>query len=86
MSEQKVKSRAPRKIVYRGKSMSLNPQRAELYANDIQLVDTLCNIESGLTDWEVNFVEDVARKVHDRGEILRPDQRRKAEQILQERT
>lgn len=38
------------------------------------------------TDWEVDFVEDIARQVLDEGEPLSPKQRRKAEQIWEDRT
>lgn len=30
--------------------------------DDCELVDALCAIESGLTEWEVDFVESIARK------------------------
>lgn len=49
--------------------------------DDRKLADELCEIEWGLTDWEVEFVESIARQVHDDKRALTPDQRKKAEQI-----
>lgn len=41
---------------------------------DRDLVAALCEIDHGLTDWEVNFVEDIARQVLDRKQGLTPKQ------------
>ena len=41
---------------------------------DRELVDALCDIERGLTDWEVEFVEGIARQVHDEKRALTPKQ------------
>lgn len=49
---------------------------------DEAIVRELCDIESGLSSWELDFVESVARQVEDRGRSLTPSQRQKAEQIL----
>lgn len=48
---------------------------------DRQLVDSLCEIDRGLTEWEVEFVEDVARQVHDQKRGLTPAQLAKALEI-----
>lgn len=53
--------------------------------SDRELVDALCDIESGLTDWEVNFVEDVATQIIDNKQLLSEAQLKKAEQILEEK-
>lgn len=37
---------------------------------DRALVDALCEIDHGLTEWEVEFVEGVARQVHDEKRAL----------------
>lgn len=42
---------------------------------DRDLVDALCDINSGLNDWEVEFVEGIARQVHDEKKGLSPKQR-----------
>lgn len=41
---------------------------------DRKLVDALCEIDHGLTDWEVEFVEDMAKQVHDQKVALSPGQ------------
>lgn len=41
---------------------------------DRDLVQALCDIDHGLTDWEVDFVEDIARQVLDRKQGLTPKQ------------
>lgn len=48
---------------------------------DKELMDQLCEIERGLRDWEVKFVEDVAHQVHDRGTPLTPEQLKSALEI-----
>lgn len=50
---------------------------------DRELVAELCEIESGLTEWEVDFVDDIARVVDTRP--LSERQRAKARQILEEK-
>lgn len=49
---------------------------------DKELIDALCNVEEGLRDREVEFIDDVAKQMA-RGLIraLTPDQRRWAEDI-----
>ena len=42
---------------------------------DRELVEELCDIESGLNLWEVDFVEDMARRVVSYGERLSPPAR-----------
>lgn len=49
---------------------------------DRELVDELCELEYGLTEWEVDFVEDVAKQVHDEKRGLSPNQLAKALEIL----
>ena len=50
-------------------------------AADKELLDQLCDIEHGLTDWEVGFVDSVSRWVDDRP-YLTVTQRQKAQEIL----
>lgn len=52
---------------------------------DEDLVRELCDIESGLSDWEVEFVENVARRVLDEHLSLSPRQRETAEKIKEKR-
>jgi len=52
---------------------------------DEELVKKLCDIESGLSNWEENFVESVASQVLDQHKTLSVPQRRVAEKILDER-
>jgi len=52
---------------------------------DEELVKKLCDIGTGLSDWEENFVEDVASQVLDRHRPLSVPQRRKAEEILDQK-
>ncbi len=52
---------------------------------DRKLVDALCEIEEGLTDWEVDFVEGVAKQVHDDRRALTPDQLKKALEIQEDK-
>ncbi len=47
-------------------------------------MEELCEIESGLDDYEVKFVDDVTKKV-EAGSSLTKRQRAKAEKILQEK-
>lgn len=49
---------------------------------DRGLVEDLCAIESGLTEWEVAFVESVAKQVIDRRRPLTDKQRATGERIL----
>lgn len=41
---------------------------------DRELVDALCDIDRGLSDWEVEFIEGIASQVHDRRQPLSPRQ------------
>jgi hypothetical protein len=54
-----------------------------LAAQDRNLVRRLCAVDHGLSEWEVDFVESIAHVVEDEGRMLSPDQRHKAEEILE---
>lgn len=54
--------------------------------NDRELVDALCEIDHGLRDWEVEFIESIAELVIDQQQELSPAQKRKGEEILEERS
>lgn len=45
-------------------------------------VRILCEVESGLTEWEVRFAESLRVFVIDRGEALSPKQRGTLDRIL----
>lgn len=47
------------------------------------LIEALCNVESGLTDREVEFVENIADLHQRRGHYLTPKQLKWAEQIAE---
>lgn len=49
------------------------------------IVRDLCRIESGLTDWELRFVESVAKRVQTDGLPLSLKQMEIAERILREK-
>jgi hypothetical protein len=51
--------------------------------NHTALVDRLCAIDEGLTAWEVQFVESIARQVNDFGIGLTDKQWAKAMAILE---
>lgn len=51
---------------------------------DARLMKKLCDIDYGLDDYEVQFVDDVTKQV-ERGKPLTEKQRAKAEKILEER-
>lgn len=53
--------------------------------SDEDLVKGLCEIESGLTDWEVKFVDSVASRILDRRIELTDKQRNIAERIYREK-
>ena len=48
---------------------------------DRELADALCEIDRGLSEWEVQFVEDIAKQVHDEKKGLTPAQLAKALEI-----
>lgn len=50
---------------------------------DMELVDELCEIEEGLSDWEVEFVDSIAKALRRYGSLT-PPQRVKAEQVYAE--
>lgn len=52
-----------------------------------RLLNDLLDLDGGLTDWEVNFIEDIARTRHRLGSALQltDNQSSKLEQIGQER-
>ena len=68
----------------------LPPEQSEYYALQLKMdkrtVKALCEVESGLTDDEVNFVEYVARQVDDRNEPLTDSQSKTAQDILNRRS
>lgn len=53
-------------------------------ADDDELVSALLKISSGLNDWELSFVEDVAHQVQEQGRRLTDRQRSKAVEIATE--
>lgn len=50
---------------------------------DAELMADLCEIEEGLSEWEVEFVDDVSKRL-ERSGSLTDGQRRKAEEIWEE--
>ncbi len=48
--------------------------------SDEDLVGALCDIEEGLTEWEVNFVDSIEKWLRTHADLTDP-QRAKAEQI-----
>ena len=54
--------------------------------DDRILADKLCEIDDGLTDWEVDFVEGIARQVHDQKRALSPKQFQMANNLLRRMT
>lgn len=53
------------------------------YEDDKRLVDELCAIEDGLSEWEVEFTESVSRWVIDDRRLLTDKQRATVERILE---
>lgn len=49
---------------------------------DKELVEALCEIDSGLSGWELTFTESITQQVAEFGEGLSTAQRNKAEEIL----
>lgn len=54
------------------------------YLTDQELVEELCEIDHGLSDWEVGFVDSLSRWL-DENDSLTDRQREKAEQIYEEK-
>ena len=54
--------------------------------DDRILVDKLCEIDDGLTDWEVDFIEGIARQVHDQKRVLSLKQIKMAQNLLRRKT
>ncbi len=52
--------------------------------NDTKLVEELCEIEEGMSDWEVDFVEGIAKQVLDDRKPLSPKQTQVALKIRRE--
>lgn len=52
---------------------------------DADIVNDLCDIDHGLTEWEVSFIESVAEQVIDNGRNLTDKQRAIVERILDEK-
>lgn len=50
---------------------------------DRLLCDSLCEIDHGLTDWEVDFIEGIASQLIDKKRALTPAQRKMALEILE---
>lgn len=48
---------------------------------DLEVVDALCSVEHGLSEWEAEFVESVARRVRREKRAPTPAQRRKLDDI-----
>lgn len=61
--------------------MNQNQQAAP--AVDVSDVELLCSIAGGLTQWEVQFAEDMKRKVVQGGHPLTPRQREALDRILE---
>ena len=51
--------------------------------NDGELIKALCDIEAGLSNWEVEFVESLCVWLEDEGRPLTAKQRDKAIEILE---
>lgn len=62
---------------------AVGPKRDQL-AEDRKLVRRLCDFARGMTDWEVRFVESIARQV-ETGRVLSDAQRSRAEQVDEDR-
>jgi hypothetical protein len=55
---------------------------SERKLTDGELIDALCEIEFGLSGWEIDFVESLAKQI-EAGRTLTDRQREKAEAILE---
>ena len=55
------------------------------WSDDKEIVDRLCAIEDGLSEWEVEFVDSVAKWVNDQKRMLSDKQRAICERILPEK-
>lgn len=51
--------------------------------SDAEIVADLCEIERGMSEWEVEFVESLAKQVRSSGYALTARQREKALEILE---
>jgi len=51
---------------------------------DVELVELLCAIDSGLTNWEKKFIDSIAAQVLDEDKRLSENQRTTGEKILSE--
>lgn len=49
---------------------------------DKELVEALCEIDSGLSDWELDFINSLAQDFAEYGQGMSVGQRQKAEEIL----
>lgn len=54
----------------------------DLLADEKQIVEELCEIDHGLTEWEINFVEAMHTRVIDERTVMTPRQREVALNIL----
>jgi hypothetical protein len=55
------------------------------WEEDRDLVEELCAIEDGLSDWEVEFVESISKWVLEEKRVLTARQRETAERIAGEK-
>jgi hypothetical protein len=51
----------------------------------LQMLEEVLELDSGLTDWEVTFIEDIAKR-YEGGRQLTPRQQSKLHQIWEEKT
>jgi hypothetical protein len=52
------------------------------WKEDRALVDELCAIDEGLSEWEMNFADSISKQVIDGMQVLSDKQRAVAERIL----
>ncbi len=52
---------------------------------DRRLLEKLCAIDHGLTEWEMDFIDDTAKKVFDKKKALTEGQLKMAKTILKEK-
>lgn len=57
-------------------------EASRIYYDDRDLIRSLCDLEEGLSEWEVEFVDDIAQRMKaDPGMTLTLKQRAKATEI-----
>ena len=62
----------------------MRKRKKTMARTDKKLIEELCDIEEGLTEWEMDFIESIA-KWHDSRGCLTDSQHDKAEEILEEK-